>query len=263
MKDVITILIILAVLYGGYKGLTLMADYAGPETTTVVEEAALESERINQSAFEEMKASESEELAEAVPKNVPKEKTQPNTPEKTKGEQAMEAVRGKRADAEGNLRSKEEFYKEPTYDEKRPYERKNTTPPRPSSNDKDLKDQQTALAQKGKALEGEFTEKGAAVEKEIFNIETGKKEKVLTKKPRSYNANAKYLLVVGSFSSADNARKEVNRYYKKGYRDARLVVSDKNMNLVTLGRYDSSTKARKRAAQIKRKGIEVYVKTMR
>lgn len=266
MKDVLIILIIMLLLYGGYKGMMLLADHANTNTTALVEENVPEKERINQSAFDEIKASENQEvIAEAASEKSLTWDASINKQAKTKGEKAMEAVRGKRADAEGNLRDKEAFYKEPVYEDKRPYERKNSAPAsaRSSVNDKDLKDQQTALAQKGKALEGEFTEKAAAPKKKVFNIETGEQEEVPATKPRAYNNNAKYLLVVGSFSNPDNARKEVNRYYKKGYRDARLIVSDKHMNLVTLGQYNSSATARKRAAQMKRKGIDVYVKTMK
>jgi len=264
MKDVLIILIILLLLYGGYKGVTLMADYAGSDTVTLNDIAASENDRVNQSAFKESKSLENVESGnESIEKNLPKQKKQQESAEKTNGEKAMEAVRGQRVDAEGVLRSKEEFYKEPSFEEKRPYERKNTAPPpsRPSVNDKDLKDQQTALVQKGKALEGEFADKGP-VEKEVYNIETGKKEKIVVA-PRSYESKANYLLVAGSFANPDNARNEVNRYLKKGYSDARLVVSDNKMNLVTLGQYASSKKARARAAQIERKGIDIYVKKMK
>ncbi len=279
MKDLLILLLLVGLMWGGYKGMILLGDIAKSNNTESIEGplADKSEKRLNQSAIKEMK--------KAAPNLEKKEisaikKTEAVSPtEKTNGQKAMEAVRSKRLDIEGKARSKEDFYKEPDANEKLPYERENLrTKKAPTTNESDIKEQKVALAEKGKALAGEFQAKGSNTKtkksrsRTSFNIEKGEEEKntpTPPTRPQEYNRPikklipSKYVLVVGSYANADNAVKEVLRLKKAGYPKASIVLSEKNLNLVSLGSFTDKTAANAQAAKIEKAGINLYVKGMR
>ena len=284
MKDIIIVLLLLGLLWGGYKGMTYLGSLAQTDTTeSEIQEEALadnSEKRLNKSAIKELQKSPPEVKQKKAP-IVEKSGTTTDQVEKTNGQKAMEAVRqDTRLDVEGKQRSKEDFYKEPTQEKTAPYERKEGTTKKQSapSNDTDIEEQKVALAEKGKALAGEFTTKGAlskkkkvTAKKTVFNIEKGENEAVTPPaRPQEYNNTpskkftpSKYILVTGSYASADNAVKEVLRLKKLGYPNTKIVLSEKNLNLVSLGSFSDRTAAKAEAAQIKKRGIDLYVKRMR
>ncbi len=280
MKDFIVILLLLGLLWAGYKGMTYLSNFAKAETTEsdVLEEALADNseKRLNQSAIKEMKKVTPEIEKKKLPTVKNPEVTTPPT-EKTNGQKAMEAVRGNRLDIEGKSRSKEDFYREPVQEEARPYERKegtSSTQSAPPTNETDIKEQKVALVEKGKALAGEFNAKGSNSKKtntkSTFNIEKGENEVATSPaRPQEYNQStknfipSKYILVAGSYASADNAVKEVLRLKKLGYQKASIVLSEKNLNLISLGSFSDKATANTEAAQIKKAGIDLYVKGMR
>ncbi len=280
MKDFIIILLLLGLLWGGYKGMTYLSSLAQPEgiESEIPEKPLADNseKRLNQSAIKELK----KVTPEIKKKKAPMvEKSEVITPtEKTNGQKAMEAVRGTRLDIEGKPRSKEDFYKEADQEETRPYERKEETSTKQSASttETDIKEQKVALVEKGKALAGEFEDKGGNSKKKknttktAFNIETGESEDATPPaRPQEYNQPdknfipSKYILVAGSYASSDNAVKEVLRLKKLGYQKASIVLSEKNLNLISLGGYSDKATANARAAQIKKAGIDLYVKGMR
>ncbi len=282
MKDLLIILLLLGLLWGGYKGMVLLGDFAQPDTAESIRKPLADNseKRLNQSAIKEMKKAAPVLEKKEVPAIKKTEVTTPPT-EKTDGQKAMEAVRGTRLDSEGKARSKEDFYKEPDTKEARPYDRGEiTTKKAPTANESDIKEQKAALAEKGKALAGEFQSKGSsapakkakAKAKTSFNIEKGEEEieaPAPPARPQEYSQPAKefvpsrYVLVVGSFASADNAVKEVLRLKKAGFPKASIVLSEKNLNLISLGSFTDRAAANAQAAEIKKSGIDLYVKAMR
>jgi len=282
MKDIIILLLIIGLCWGGYKGMVLLSNYAqtGASQSNSVEEAPLadnSKKRLNKSAIEEIKKRTPPSEKKETPIIKKAENVTP-AEEKTNGQKAMEAVRNNRLDIEGNPRSKEDFYKESDEEESRPYERKNTPAKKSAtSNLSDVKDQKVALAAKGKALAGEFSTKGGSTKKSntktAFNIEKGENEPTPsvapTARPKEYGQSSrnfvpsKYILVVGSYASSENAVKEVIRLQKAGYQNAGIVLSEKNLNLVSLGTFADKGTAKAKAAQIKKTGIDLYVKGIR
>lgn len=268
MKDLLIVLLLVFLLWGGYKGMTSLADYVKnmPETAvaTIADAPVEPKKNVNKSAIEELKKTKQPEVVE------PKKDT------RTNGEKAMAAVRGQRLDAEGKLRSDDEFYQERALEkEKTPYDHP-SQPARlnqpdvvksPLVNESDEAEQQLAMAQKGKALAGEFTGKGPT-EKKVFNIEKGEQEVVTKPKraiPESYNAGAsdggKYAIIAGSFLNLDNARIEAERFKKLGYKNTSIIkLNDKN--LIILNRFSQKASAKLTAQQVKQKGIDVYVKVL-
>ena len=281
MKDLLIILLLLGLLWGGYKGMVLLGDFAQTDTAESIRNPLADNseKRLNQSAIKEMKKSPPILEKKEAPEIKKTEITTPST-EKTNGQKAMEAVRGKRLDSEGKVRSKEDFYKEPNPEETRPYDRGETSPKKTTTtnNESDIKEQQAALAEKGKALAGEFQTKGnkaptkKAKAKTSFNIEKGEEEAETAAppaRPQEYSKPAKefvpsrYVLVVGSFANAENAVKEVSRLKKAGFPKASIVLSEKDLNLISLGSFTDRAAANAQAAEIKKSGIDLYVKAMR
>ncbi len=289
MKDLLIILLLLGLLWGGYKGMVLLGDFAQPDTAESIRKPLADNaeKRLNQSAIKEMKKAAPALEKKKVPAIKKTEVVTPPTEkidgQKTDGQKAMEAVRGTRLDSEGKARSKEDFYKEPDTKEARPYDRGETTTKKaPTANESDIKEQKAALAEKGKALAGEFKSKGnstpakkakaKAKAKTSFNIEKGEEETETPAppaRPQEYSqpvkefVPSKYVLVVGSFASADNAVKEVLRLKKAGFPKASIVLSEKNLNLISLGSFTDRAAANAQAAEIKKSGIDLYVKAMR
>jgi len=285
MKDFIIILLLFGLLWGGYKGMTYLGSLAqteGTESEIMEKPLADNSEkRLNQSAIKELKKSPPEVKQKKAPTTENPAVTK-DPVEKTNGQKAMEAVRGTRLDIEGKARSKEDFYKESDQEETRPYERKEETPTKQSTqtNETDKKDQKVALEEKGKALASEFKARGGTSKKKskkkktttktTFNIEKGEKESATPPaRPQEYSQPSKnfipskYVLVAGSYASEDNAVKEVLRLKKLGYQKASIVLSEKNLNLISLGSFSDKAAANAHAAQIKKGGIDLYVKGMR
>lgn len=282
MKDLLIILLLLGLLWGGYQGLVFLGNFTQSETTdseSIEQPLAENSEkRLNQSAIKEMKKITPEVKKKEKPV-IKKTEVVPPAQEKTNGQKAMDAVRGNtRLDIEGKPRSKEDFYKESDNEETPPYERKDDpiVKKAPTTNETDLKEQKAAMAEKGKALAGEFNTKGTNTNvkksktKTAFNIEKGEHETVpASDRPQEYEqpvekfTPSKYVLVAGSYSSADNAVKEVLRLKKQGYPKASIVLSEKNLNLVSLGTFSDRAAADAQAAQIKKAGIDLFVKGMR
>lgn len=280
MKDLLIILLLLGLLWGGYKGMVLLGDFAQSDTAESIRTPLADNseKRLNQSAIKEMKKTPPIVEKKEVPEIKKTEVTTPSS-EKTDGQKAMEAVRGQRLDSEGKARSKEDFYKEPNTEEARPYDRGDTSTKKASTaNESDVKEQKAALAEKGKALAGEFQTKGSktptkkAKAKTSFNIEKGEEEAETPAppaRPQEYSqpvkefVPSKYVLVVGSFASADNAVKEVLRLKKAGFPKASIVLSEKNLNLISLGSFTDRAAANAQAAEIKKSGIDLYVKAMR
>ncbi len=280
MKDLLIILLLLGLLWGGYKGMVFLGSFTQSATTdseSIEQPLAENSEkRLNQSAIKEMK-----KITPAVEKKekpvIKKTEVIPPAQEKTNGQKAMEAVRGDtRLDIEGKPRSKEDFYKESDKEETPPYQRKDDpiVKKAPTTNETDLKEQKAAMAEKGKALASEFNTKGTNVKKSktktAFNIEKGENETVSPPdRPQEYEqpvkkfTPSKYVLVAGSYSSTDNAVKEVQRLKKQGYPKASIILSEKNLNLVSLGTFSDRAAADAQAAQIKKAGIDLFVKGMR
>ncbi len=282
MKDFIIILLLLGLLWGSYKGMTYLGSFAKADTTesaTEADQLADHSEkRLNQSAIKEMKKAPPEIQQKKAPVVKTPEETTPPT-EKTNGQKAMEAVRDTRLDIEGKPRSKEDFYKESSQEEIPPYERKDgaTSNQATQTNETDRAEQKAAMAEKGKSLASEFEEKGATAtrkstttKKTSFNIEKGESEPVTPPaRPQAYNQPSKkfipskYILVAGSYASSENAVKEVLRLKKQGFQNASIVLSDRKLNLISLGSFSNKAAANARAAEIKKAGINLYVKGMR
>lgn len=284
MKDLLIILLLMGLLWGGYQGLVFLGSFTQSENIesefeTIDQPLADNTEkRLNQSAIKEMKKKITPE-ADKVETPVIKEPEAITPPaEKTNGQKAMEAVRGTRLDIEGKPRSKADFYKESELEETPPYERiepsTTTAKTASSANEADMKDQKVALAEKGRALANEFETKGNRSKKSqtktAFNIEKGENENLAAPaRPQEYEqpvkkfTPSKYVLVVGSYASADNAVKEVLRLKKEGYPKAGIVLSEKNLNLVSLGTFSDKETAKAQAAQIKKAGIDLFVKAMR
>lgn len=283
MKDLLIILLLLGLLWGGYQGMVFLGSFAQSATSTsesIEQPLAEHSEkRLNQSAIAALKKTTPSVKEKETPV-IKKTEVVPPAKEKTNGQKAMEAVRGDtRLDIEGKPRSKEDFYKESNNEESAPYERKNDPvvkkTPTTTANETDLKEQKAAMAEKGKALAGEFNTKGNSAKKSntktAFNIEKGEHEPVSAPdRPQEYESQpikkftpSKFVLVAGSYSSADNAVKEVLRLKKQGYPKASIVLSEKNLNLVSLGTFSDRATADAQAAQIKKAGIDLFVKGMR
>jgi len=281
MKDLLIILLLLGLLWGGYQGMVYLGSFVQSEkaeSESIEQPLAEHSEkRLNQSAIKELK-----KIKPTVEKKekpvIKKAEVVPPAQEKTNGQKAMEAVRGgdTRLDIEGKPRSKEDFYKDSNSEETSPYDRKDDpiVKKTPTTNETDIKEQKAALAEKGKALAKEFNTKGTSAKKAktktAFNIEKGETETVPPPaRPQEYVqptkkfTPSKYVLVAGSYSSADNAVKEVLRLKKEGYPKASIVLSEKNLNLVSLGTFSDRATANAQAAQIKKAGIDLFVKGMR
>lgn len=279
MKDLLIIILLGLLLWGGIKGMTALASYVNVGGGTMVVAASdttsdATKKRINQSAIQEMKKNdqptaptEPPQLATTNPEMAP-----------SKGEQAMAAVRGQRMDADGQLRDKDDFYQERDQQkEKTPYNHPSTTPWRVLQQQKnnasaDLTDeaeQQLAMAQKGQALQGEFPQQ-APPTKEVFNIEKGEKEKVATidphqpatDTPASYSqtsGSGPFAVIGGSFTNLDGAQTELTRFKNLDYPNATIVTLD-GKHLIILNRYLTRDDARKAAKRIEGKGVDCYVK---
>jgi len=286
MKDLLILLLLIGLTWGGYKGLIWLGNFSQSEkiesdsTNQTLSEN--EEKRLNQSAIREMKRGT---IDTKVKKEVDVAKSDlvESPVEKTNGQKAMETVRGTRLDIEGKPRSKADFYKDSNIDETTPYERENTsivnnttdeikTPS--STNETDIKDQKVAMVEKGKALAGKINTKrktsNRSSKKSGFNIE--KESQELAKKPdlpKEYsqpNKNfipSRFVLVAGSYANENNAVKEVIRLKKKGFPKANIVLSERNLNLVSLGTFPDRKTAAAHAEKIKKAGIKLFVKAMR
>ena len=123
MKDLLILLLLIGVTWGGYKGLVSLGNFSQSERT----ESHNEDKRLNQSAINEMKKGKVDRNINKEDKKVEKSDLVESSVEKTNGQKAMEAVRGTRLDIEGKPRSKGDFYTESIIDESAPYERENTS----------------------------------------------------------------------------------------------------------------------------------------
>jgi len=286
MKDLLIILLLLGLLWGGYQGMVYLGSLGQSDTTEaesirhpLAENSENSEKRLNQSAIKEMKKIQPEVKEKEKPVTK-KAEVISSAQEKTNGQKAMDAVRDDtRLDIEGKPRSKEDFYKElNSSEETPPYERLDAPAEKkekaPTTNETDIKEQKAAMAEKGKALAGEFSTKGASEKKSktrtTFNIEKGETETVPADDlPQEYEQPAeiftpsKYILVAGSYASADNAVKEVMRLKKQGFPKASIVLSEKNLNLVSLGTFSDRAAANAQAAEIKKAGIDLFVKGIR
>ena len=282
MKDLLILLLIIGLTWGGYKGLVWLGNFSQSEKieSDSTDQAISDNEekRLNQSAIREMKKGK---IDTKVKKEVDVAKSDlvESPVEKTNGQKAMETVRGTRLDIEGKPRSKADFYKDSNIDENAPYERENTATVKndndeiktPSStNETDINDQKVAMVEKGKALAGKINTKGKTSKKSGFNIEKGSQEVAVKPHiPREYSQPtndfipSRFVLVAGSFANEDNAVKEVIRLKNQGFPKANIVLSEKNLNLVSLGTFSDRKTAAAEAKKIKKSGINLFVKAMR
>ena len=80
-----------------------------------------------------------------------------------------------------------------------------------------------------------------------------------TPKQVAPSTSGRYHLVVGAFGSIENARSEMERFVKMGFRDAEVVKYKKDLWRVIAKRYKSRTEAEKFEGELERSGIDAMV----
>lgn len=73
------------------------------------------------------------------------------------------------------------------------------------------------------------------------------------------STSGRYYLVVGAFGSIENARSEMERFIKMGYRDAEVVKYKKDLWRVIAKRYKTRAEAEKFEGELERSGIDAMV----
>lgn len=205
-----------------------------------------------------------------------------------KGEEVMEAIRGTEVLTENETTMGEDGEDfddgEEEFDEKLPYERDEANESSAAAAKEALEnakmeaeekvsnqvDKITETAKKAvddnkstikekTSIQGKKAEE--TVQKTVTATNTAKKK--VTPKPyaKASIAPPPYMVIVGSFSVAENADNEVKRLKKAGYPNAeRIKASTKNLHYVSIDRFAKKASAKQLVSKLSAKGIEAYLR---